>query len=51
MTLLVVLVVLALVIGGIGLFVAALKWMLILAAVFFLAAIIAGWLAKDTASS
>lgn len=43
MGLAVLLIVLALVIGGVGLFVSALKWALIIAAVLFLAGVLAGW--------
>ena len=39
----IVLIVLALLIGGVGLAVSALKWMLIIAAVLFLVGIIAGF--------
>ena len=43
------LVLLALVIGGIGLFFAALKWVLIIAAVLFLAGALTGWARRKAA--
>lgn len=43
MTLLVVLLVLALIFGGIGLFVAAAKWALIIAVIFLIAGLISGF--------
>ena len=43
------LIVLALIIGGVGLFVAALKWMLIIAAVLFIAGALTGWARRNAA--
>lgn len=49
MGLAVLLIVLALILGGIGLFVAALKWALIIAAMLFLAGVVAGWVRRSRA--
>lgn len=49
MGLAVLLIVLALVIGGVGLFIFALKWVLIIAAVLFLAGVVAGWVRRSRA--
>jgi hypothetical protein len=46
MNLLVILLVLALIFGGIGLFVTGLKWMLILAAVMFVASLASGAMSR-----
>ncbi len=43
------LIVLALIIGGVGLFVSALKWVLIIAAFLFVAGVLAGWARRNTA--
>ena len=43
MSVVVVLILLALVLGGVGLFVSALKWLLIIAGVLFLVGLFAGW--------
>ena len=43
------LILLALIIGGVGLFVAALKWVLIIAAVLFVAGALAGWSRRNAA--
>jgi hypothetical protein len=43
MSLLVILLILALVFGGIGLFVSAAKWALILALIFLFAGLVSGW--------
>ncbi|MDQ4068672.1 MAG: hypothetical protein M3203_04225 [Actinomycetota bacterium] len=43
MGLAVLLIVLALIFGGLGLFIEALKWALVIAAVLFLAGVVAGW--------
>jgi len=43
------LILLALIIGGIGLFVSALKWALIIAAVLFVAGVVAGWARRKAA--
>ncbi len=44
------LILVALIIGGVGLFVSALKWALIIAAVLFVAGVVAGW-ARRSASA
>ena len=44
-----VLILLALIIGGVGLFVFALKWALIIAAVLFVAGVVAGWARRHAA--
>ncbi len=49
MGLVVLLILLALIFGGMGLFVEALQWALIIAAVLFIAGIIAGWARRGTA--
>jgi len=43
------LILLALIIGGVGLFVSALKWALIIAAVLFIAGVVAGWARRNAA--
>lgn len=43
MSLLVILLLLALIFGGIGLFVSAAKWALILALIFLIAGLVTGW--------
>ncbi len=43
------LIVLALIIGGISLFVSALKWALIIAGVLLVAGVVAGWARRSTA--
>jgi hypothetical protein len=43
MSLLVILLLLALIFGGVGLFVSAAKWALILALIFLIAAFVSGW--------
>ena len=41
------LILLALIIGGVGLFVSALKWALIIAAVLFVSGVVAGWARRN----
>lgn len=41
------LILLALIIGGVGLFVSALKWALIIAGVLFVAGVVAGWARRN----
>lgn len=44
------LVVLALIIGGVGLFISAVKWLLIIAAVLFVAGALTGWARRNAAA-
>jgi hypothetical protein len=46
MGLAVLILVLALVLGGVGLFVEALRWVIIIAAVLLLAGLVAGWMGR-----
>jgi hypothetical protein len=46
MWLVIILLLLALLLGGIGLFVEALRWILIIALILLLASIVAGWLGR-----
>lgn len=48
MGLVILLIVLALIFGGLGFFVAALKWTLIIAAVLFIAGLVLGWSRRST---
>lgn len=48
MALVVLLIILALVVGGFGLVVEGLKWLLIIAAVLFLVGLFAGWRTRTT---
>jgi hypothetical protein len=43
------LIILALIFGGVGLFVSALKWALIIAAVLLIAGVVAGWTGRNRA--
>lgn len=43
------LLVLALLVAGVGIFVSALKWVLVIAAVLFVAGVVAGWTRRKTA--
>lgn len=43
------LIVLALIIGGLGLFISAVKWLLIIAAVLFVAGALTGWARRKAA--
>lgn len=43
------LIVLALIIGGVGLFISALKWVLIIAAALFVAGVLTGWARRHVA--
>lgn len=44
------LILLALIIGGVGLFIAALKWAFIIAALLFVAGVLTGWARRHAAA-
>ena len=44
------LVLLALIIGGVGLFISAVKWVLIIAAALFVAGVLTGWARRHAAA-
>lgn len=44
------LILLALIIGGMGLFISALKWVLIVAALLFVAGVVTGWARRHAAA-